>query len=474
MRERSVVRKMCGAWSVGSVVGLAGLVAAGCGGGSTSPGAQFCQSWASAFCQKLYACTPANMRGADFLGGSSESQCTSLWDQTCAAPAPAGTTFDVNCSGGARVNTAAKTACLNELATISCDDFNAPTYQSVCDQVCAENDGGAGSGGTSNGGTGAGGEGAAGAAGTAGGVDAGAPTDSLTFCEALNRQTCELAFSCVPTTSLDTTFIGTFGSSLAECQGSKTQAICANATCMPSYQPTAGSSCIAIYSLYTCDDVANGLPADCTQACPTPGNGGAGGGGTGGGGAGPGGAGGGAGTGGASGGHTGTGGTSGSGGAGGTGGVSNGTNLIVNGDFSNGLAGWGVTVQAGSLGSQTISDGQLCMGLGVYTTVTLGFPSDISGAFALTSGANYQISYQASTTVSTGQFEVKVGSDVPPYTQTDFLTDSDVPGSSPLTFTHLFTSATSDPQAGLAFNIVSGTASSTTVCVSHVSLVASD
>jgi len=160
--------------------------------------------------------------------------------------------------------------------------------------------------------------------------------------------------------------------------------------------------------------------------------------------------------------------------AGSAGGGSLGTNLIVNGDFSNGLTGWGVTVQAGSLNSQTISNGQVCMGLGVYTTVTLGYPSDISGAFALMSGHDYQISYQASTTVSIGQFEVKVGTDVAPYTQTDFLSDSDVPGSSPLTFTHLFSSATSDPQAGLAFNIVSGPASATTVCVSHVSLVATD
>ena len=131
-------------------------------------------------------------------------------------------------------------------------------------------------------------------------------------------------------------------------------------------------------------------------------------------------------------------------------------------------------VQAGSLSGQTISNGQLCMVLGIYTTVTLGFPSDISGAFALTSGVDYQVSYQATTNVSVGKLEVRVASDVPPYTQTDFLTDADVPGSAPLTFTHLFAAPYDEPQAGLAFNIVSGPASSTTVCVSHVSLVATD
>jgi hypothetical protein len=470
--------------SLGIVVGLAGLagLVADCGGGGASPGAQFCQSWASAFCQKLYACTPADMRGADFLGGSSEAQCTAIWKQSCAATPPAGTTFDVNCSGGAQVNVAAKTACLNELSSISCDDFSAPTYQSVCDQVCTEKDGGAaggpGSAGNSGSGGTAGAAGASGAAGTSGGIDAGAPTDPLSFCELLNEQTCALAFNCVPAASRDSTFVGTFGSSVAECQGSKTQALCANATCMPSYDPTAGSSCIAIYALYTCADVADSLPADCTQACPVAGNGGSGGGaggsgaagGSGGGGTG-GTVGGHAGTGGASGGHAGTAGTSGSGGSGGG---SPGANIITNGDFSNGLAGWGLATDAGTLAGQMITNGQLCMTLGTYTTVTLGFPSDLSGAFALTGGVNYQISYQASTTVSVGKLEVKLGSDLPPYTQTEFLTDADVPGSAPLTFTHQFSVATTDPQAGLAFNIVSGPSISTTVCVSNVSLVATD
>lgn len=481
-----MVRRTAGI--VGGLVGLAGLVA-GCGGGA-SPGAQFCQAWASAFCQKLYACTPVDMRGADFLGGSSQSQCTQIWNQTCATAPPAGTTFDVNCSGGAQVNPTAKTACLNELSTITCDDFNSPTYQSVCDQVCGQGAGGAGGSGPgaagssgSAGTTGSGG--APGAAGTSGGIDAGAPTDPLNFCEHLNQQTCALAFSCIPAASRDDTFVGTFGASVAECQGSKTQSLCANATCMPSYDPVAGSSCLAIYALYSCADVANGLPADCTQACPVAGNGGAGGGGSAGtsGGAGTSGkagTSGAAGTGGASGGRGGIGGTSGggagtggaSGGHGGTGGASLGANIITNGDFSNGLAGWGLTTDAGTLAGQMITNGQLCMTMGTYTTVTLGFPGDLSGAFALTGGVNYQVSYQASTNVSVGKLEVKLGSDLPPYTQTDFLSDADVPGSAPLTFTHQFSVATTDPQAGLAFNIVSGPSISTTVCVSNVSLVA--
>src|SRR5262245_7138436 len=83
------------------------------GGGGSSAGAQFCRDWASAYCAKLYACTPADMRGADFLGGSSQAECNTVWGKSCSDAPPAGETFDVNCSGGAHVNTAAKMMCLD-------------------------------------------------------------------------------------------------------------------------------------------------------------------------------------------------------------------------------------------------------------------------------------------------------------------------------------------------------------------------
>ena len=411
---------------------LAGLLcgAVGCGSASSSPGAQFCQSWAGAFCQKLYACTPADQRGTNFLGGSSQSQCTSIWTQACTDPQPKGTTFDVNCSGGAHVNTSAKTACLNELATISCDDFNSPTYVSVCDQVCAgaSDDGGAG------GRDGAGGAG-------------GAPTDPVSFCEALNRKACALAFDCTPAASMDATFAAVFGASLSECQGSKTPALCANATCMPSYDPVAGNSCTEIFSLYTCADIATTLPADCTLACPVAGN-----------------------SSGADGGVDAAGGMGG-GGTGGRGGAAPGSNLIINGDFSDDLTDWKITQQAGSVSIGGVTNGQLCVTLGAYTTVTIGWPSDTSTVFSLQTGVTYQLSYQARTTAGLPQFEVQVGQGVPPYTQIDFMTTADVPGSQILTFTHGFSLSTPEPQGGMAFNIVSGPASASTVCVAHVSLV---
>jgi hypothetical protein len=144
-----LVGLMAGAWS--------------CGGGSSSPGSEFCQSWATGFCQKLYDCTPADQRGADFLGGPSQSTCVQGWAATCSNPQN-GQSFDVNCSNGAHVNTAAKSLCLNELSTITCDQFNSPDYMSVCTQVCGSSQ--TGTGGTGVGGAGTGGTGATGTGGT--------------------------------------------------------------------------------------------------------------------------------------------------------------------------------------------------------------------------------------------------------------------------------------------------------------------
>ncbi|HXJ20232.1 MAG TPA: hypothetical protein VMT03_08365 [Polyangia bacterium] len=139
---------------------LLGPIAAGvssCGGSSSSPGAEFCQSWATAFCQKLYDCTPSDQRGSDFLGGPSQSVCVQGWAATCSNP-QSGQSFDVDCSGAAQVNAAAKSACLNELSTITCDEFNSPDYMSVCTQVCSSGatggTGGAGTGGIGGSGTG--------------------------------------------------------------------------------------------------------------------------------------------------------------------------------------------------------------------------------------------------------------------------------------------------------------------------------
>jgi hypothetical protein len=154
-----------------------GVGASSCGGSGNSAGDQFCQQWATDFCNELYACTPTDMRGSDFLGGTSQAQCVSLWSQSCSTPPPKGTVALVNCSGGVHVNTAAETACHQELSTITCDEFNSPTYVSVCNQVCGSG-GSSGSGGTTglggttgSGGTGGGTSGTGGASSACGTVE---------------------------------------------------------------------------------------------------------------------------------------------------------------------------------------------------------------------------------------------------------------------------------------------------------------
>ncbi len=66
---------------------LLALIAAA-GGGGTSEGAKFCNDWATAFCQKLYDCTPADIGGPDFLGGSSQSECNNIGATPAATSRP--------------------------------------------------------------------------------------------------------------------------------------------------------------------------------------------------------------------------------------------------------------------------------------------------------------------------------------------------------------------------------------------------
>ncbi len=380
------------------MLGLVGVgVAAGCGGGASSPAADFCQSWATAFCKELAACDPGQL-------GGSQSQCASAFAQTCSQGAPAGTTFDVNCSGGAHIDPTEKAACLNELATISCDEFNSPTYVSVCDQVCG------GSAGSGTGGTGAGGGGQAGASGAAGAGGG----------------------------------IGTGAGGAAASGGSGTAGGVGGAG---GATTGAGGSLVGAGGNGQAGSAGGG-------AAGAGGFAGAGGGfaGAGGGNAGAGGKGGGA-----------------AGGAGGAAGLPP-PNLIVNGDFSNGVTDWKITLDAGSLMNSGVLNGQLCVTFGAYTTVTLGWPSDTTTVFALQAGTPYRLSYQADTTIGLAGFEVQVGQGVDPYTQLDYMTQADVPGSQLAIFTHTFTPTVAEPQGGFAFNIVSGASSGMVVCVDNVSL----
>jgi hypothetical protein len=315
--------------------------------------------------------------------------------------------------------------CLDELSTITCDDFNSPTYVSVCKQVCG------------GGSAGAGGIGGSGGAGGAGGrAPIPPPTDATTFCHDIQRVTCELYFGCTPPDMRNATFVDLFGSTVDECEGPKA-ASCAN-YCRAPYDVTVGTDCIDKFAAFTCDDLTSKLlPDSCSSICPDP---------------------------------TGSGGGGGAGGgAGGSGGGGASGNLIVNGDFSNGQTDWGVTVQAGGLASQIyVITGQLCFSLAANTTVTIGWPTDPSTAFAIRSGVKYQLSYDASTVVQLTSFEAKVGQAVPPYTGTDYRVNETVFTGSAQTFTHTFTAAADDLQAGLAFNVVSATG--TNLCLGAVSL----
>lgn len=131
------------------------LAAPACGGDSGGPTSQFCGEWATAFCHRVWACTtdPAS----NPFAGSSEAECARGYATLCAQPQPAGQTFDVDCSGGKQVNQAAKTSCLNRLNNVSCDDFNAATYDDDCDLVCTAGTGGTGGGTGGTGGTSGGG-----------------------------------------------------------------------------------------------------------------------------------------------------------------------------------------------------------------------------------------------------------------------------------------------------------------------------
>lgn len=386
-------------------LGVGGGSGVGCGGGGSSPAADFCQSWATAFCQKLIACDPGNVQGT-------QSQCVASFAQLCSQGPPAGTTFDVDCAGGAHVDPTEKTACLNELATITCAEFDSPTYVSVCDRVCG---GSAGSGTGGVGATGGSAGGGSGVAGAAGGTGVGGGSGGA----------------------------GTGGGSGA-----------------------AGSATGGV------GGAAGGGATGAGGGLAGAGGGSGGAGGSGGGAAGGGGAG-------ASGGSAGGGAGGKGGGVGGTAGSAGGAggtplpppNLIVNGDFSNGLTDWKITLDAGSLMNSGILNGQLCVTFGAYTTITLGWPSDTTTVFALQTGTTYRLSYEADTTIGLAGWEVQVGQGVAPYTQIDFMTQADVPGGQLATFTHTFTPTVAEPQGGFAFNIVSGASSGMVVCVDNVLLI---
>jgi hypothetical protein len=145
------------------------------------------------------------------------------------------------------------------------------------------------------------------------------------------------------------------------------------------------------------------------------------------------------------------------------------TNLITNGNFSNGTTDW--TLQNGA-GTAAVASGQLCV-TGITSSVLLTWPTTGVPGAALTAGASYTFSYMAMATVPL-TVDAKVGETNTPY-NADFDTTAgmDAVTTTLTTFTHTFTEGPGDTSAGIAFTIPQGgsvPAGETMVCFANVSL----
>lgn len=147
-------------------------------------------------------------------------------------------------------------------------------------------------------------------------------------------------------------------------------------------------------------------------------------------------------------------------GTGGTAGSGGGTNLITNGDFSNGDTNWN---HDGASASHTVTDGVWCGQFLIHSVrIIAGWPDDSSQALSLS--GEYTFSFKMSLSGS-ATILAKIGRAVSPYT-TDFQIMV-TPGETLTTFT--YTVPINDPQAGVAFDIT-GNSPPTTVCIDDVVL----
>ena len=153
----------------------------------------------------------------------------------------------------------------------------------------------------------------------------------------------------------------------------------------------------------------------------------------------------------------------------GTGGSAGGTNLVKNGDFSQGKLYWDLTLQAGDVGGYSYSGGQYCVyneSSMYYLSFSLGYPSSPTDSFAIEVGATYIFSYQVT---GWGSIEAKVGGAVTPYTAVAAFKDASSSSLTGQTFSHFVTATASVAQTGLVFN---GTLDySGSVCFDNVSFV---
>ncbi len=153
------------------------------------------------------------------------------------------------------------------------------------------------------------------------------------------------------------------------------------------------------------------------------------------------------------------GGTSGTG-TGGAAGGSGGTNLITNGDFSDGIVSWNTN---GATANYTITDGVWCgQFLTTDSRIILGWPQFSSDAIPLS--GNYTLSFKMSLT-GNATILAKVGQAVSPYT-TDFQIMV-APTATLTTFSYTF--PVNDSKAGIAFDMI-GHSPPTIICIDDVVL----
>jgi hypothetical protein len=145
------------------------------------------------------------------------------------------------------------------------------------------------------------------------------------------------------------------------------------------------------------------------------------------------------------------------------------TNVVTNGDFSQGATNWNIVAGNGTF---TASGGKGCVAVDanqLNQTVTLGWPEPPGSPGAvLLPGDSYTFSYSAASTTAPVTMDAKVGQTTSPYTA-DFETASDAVTTTVTPFSHTFTATTGDPSAGIAFAFMASAPE--TVCFQNVSLV---
>lgn len=148
-----------------------------------------------------------------------------------------------------------------------------------------------------------------------------------------------------------------------------------------------------------------------------------------------------------------------------------GVNLVTNGDFSQGDMYWLVLLNLdANVANVTVANGALCV-MTASSSVTVGYPTDLSKAFSIVAGTTYTLSYTAWSSPTTTMIGAKIGQVQTPFTAD--ITASDSLGLTPQTFSHTFTAARADPVAGVVF-IMNPLAGTTTdqVCFANVSVTA--